>query len=324
MNVGQTIRTAFTALCLMYAGTVYGQPYPSSTVTIVAGFPAGGSVDAVARILANALATELGQIFIVDNKTGATGTIAANLVATSKPDGHTLLIVPGGHALYGATFKTLPFDPVTSFTWVSNVMTTPFYVTVPANSEIKSMADLVAKAKAKPESLKFGSVGPGSPHHLGVELLSSLTGTKFVHVPYRGETPIVTALLGSEVDFSLFTPIQVLSNVEAGKLRALAATTNARSSRLPDVPTVEQSLGIRDYNIGSWFAVAGAAGTPQPIVDRLNAALRKILDLPDVKMRLAALGGDITPSTPSEMRDQVSREAVMWSKVVDMAGLPKQ
>jgi tripartite-type tricarboxylate transporter receptor subunit TctC len=320
----KSLLCALSLSFLALHGAAGAQDYPSRAIQIVAGFPPGGSVDLVARISAQGLAAELGQPVFVENKAGATGTIAANFVARSNPDGHTLLLVPGGHALYGATFKSLPFDPVQSFEWISNIVTIPFFMVVPAKSDIKSLPDLIARAKAEPGKLKFGSVGPGSPHHLGVELLSLATGVKFLHVPYRGESPLLTGLIGSDVDFAIFTPTTVLGNVQSGTVRALAATTRARSSRLPDVATVRETLGLGDFDVGSWFALAGPAGLPQPSVDRLNASLHKILRTEEAATRLAAVGGEIAPSSPKELRDRVTREQEMWRNIVDAAGVPKQ
>jgi tripartite-type tricarboxylate transporter receptor subunit TctC len=296
------------------------------TMQIVAGFPPGGTVDLVARTVAHGLTGELGQTVIVENRTGATGTLAASQVARSDPDGHTLLLVPGGHALYGATFKTLPFDPIESFTWISNIVAIPFFMIVSAKSDIKSLPDLIAKAKAKSESerLKFGSVGPGSPHHLGVELLSLATGVKFLHVPYRGEGPLLTGLIGSEIDFAIFTPTQVLGQLQSGTVRALAVTTRTRSSWLSDVATVQESLSITDFDVGSWFALAGPAGISPPAVERLNAGLHKILRSPDAATRLAAVGGEIAPSSPKELHERVMRDQAMWRKIVEAAGVQKQ
>jgi tripartite-type tricarboxylate transporter receptor subunit TctC len=316
------------SLCLLawHAGPLPAgaQATPGKTMQIVAGFPPGGTVDLVARTVAHGLSAELGQTVIVENKTGATGTLAASHVARSDPDGHTLLLVPGGHTLYGATFKTLPFDPVESFTWISNIVAIPFFMSVAAKSDIKSLPDLVAKAKGDSERLKFGSVGPGSPHHLGVELLALATGVKFLHVPYRGEGPLLTGLVGSEIDFAIFTPTQILGQLQSGTVRALAVTTRTRSSRLPEVATVQEALGVRDFDVGSWFAIAGPAGISQPSVERLNASLHKILRSSDAATRLAAVGGDIAPSSPKELRERVTREQAMWRNIVEAAGVPKQ
>ncbi len=320
-------RVAVTVLAVTACfslGHANAQNYPTRAIQILVGFPPGGSSDIVARVSGEGLSRELGKPVIVENKTGATGIVAANAVATSRPDGYTLLLVPGGHALYGATFNTLPFDPLNSFEWISRITTGPFFVAVSGKSSIQSMTDLVAAGKASPGTLKFGSVGPGSPHHLGVELLSLATGTKFLHVPYRGEGPMVAALLASEIDFAMSTPTQVLGNVESGAVRALAVTSRIRSSKLPNVQSVEESLKLTDYNVGSWFALAGAAGTPPDIVRQINAALDRALKVQADRVRITTLGHEITLSSPQELREQVAKEQVMWAKIVEAAGVPKQ
>src|SRR5262245_45777985 len=221
-------------------------------------------------------------------------------------------------------FMSLPFHTVNSFEWISNIVTIPFFIVVPANSEFKSLSDVVAKAKAAPGTVTFGSTGPGSTHHLGIELLGSRTGVKFLHVPYRGDAPIITALLGNEIQFSIVTPTQAIENVKAGKFRALATTANSRDTRMPDVPTVEQALGITGFDVRSWFAMAAPAGTPKPVIDRLNAEVRKATDLPDVKARLAGMGGQPAAGAAKDMHDRVSRELAMWTKTVEDAKIEKQ
>jgi len=300
------------------------QDYPSRAIRIVVGFPAGGGVDTVARVSGSELGKALGQPVVIDNKPGAAGTLGAADVARSAPDGYTLLVTPGGHAIFGAMFKSLPFDTVDGFTWISNVINVPFFVVVPAASEFRSLADLVAKARNSPGAVAFGSAGPGSTHHLGVELLAAMAGVKLLHVPYRGDAPLVTALIAGEVQFSLATPTLIVDNIKAGKLRALATTAGARWSALPDVPTVEQALGLKGYDVRTWFALAGPAGVPPPIVERLNGELRKATATSEVRERLAGIGGEIAPTTPAEMRDRVARELAIWTKTVDAAGIPKQ
>jgi tripartite-type tricarboxylate transporter receptor subunit TctC len=300
------------------------QDYPNRLIKIIVGFPAGGGVDTVARIIGQEMSKSIGQSVIVENKPGAAGTLGAASAARSDADGYTLLVTPGGHALFGAIFNTLPFDTVSSFEWISNVMTLPFFVVVPATAEVKSLADLVARAKAAPGTVSFGSAGPGSTHHLATELLGNAAGAKFLHVPYRGEGPLITALLAGEVQFAFATPTQVIGNVQAGKLRALAVTSNTRTPALPDVPTVEQALGVQNFDVRTWFALAAPAGTPMPIVDRLNAEVRKAVAQPDVRARLADIGGDVGATSPAELRERVTRELAMWTKIVQNAGIAKQ
>jgi tripartite-type tricarboxylate transporter receptor subunit TctC len=298
------------------------QDYPNRSIKVVVGFPPGGGTDAAARVISAEMAKGLGQPIVIENKPGAAGSLGAAEVARSAPDGYTLLVTPGGHSIYGAIFKALPFDTVASFEWVSTIITIPFLVIVPPNSEFRTLADLIAKAKSAPGTVSFGSAGPGSTHHLGLELLASRTGTKFLHVPYRGDAPVIAALLGSEVQFGLATPTLALENVKAGKLRALAVTTGARSASLPDLPTVAEALGIT-FDVRSWFAMAAPAGTPKPIVGRLNAELRKAAAVPEVHARLSRLG-EVATNSSEEMRGRVASELQVWTKTVDDARIEKQ
>ena len=302
----------------------HAQDYPARPIKIMVGFPAGGGVDTSARVVGQEMSKGLGQAVVIENKPGAAGTLGAAEVARSAPDGYTLMVTPGGHAIFGAMFKSLSFDTVTSFDWISNIITVPFFVVVPGNSEFRSLADVIAKAKAAPGTVTYGSAGPGSTHHLGIELLAGRTGVKFNHIPYRGDAPVITALLASEVQFALATPTQTLANVQAGKLRALAVAGNSRYAGLPDVPTAEQALGIASYDVRTWFAMAGPAGMPKPVLDRLNAELRRAVAVPEVRARLAAMGGEPAAGTSAEMRDRVARELATWTATVNQAGIPKQ
>ena len=300
------------------------QDYPAHPIRIVVGFPPGGGVDLVARVIGQEMGKDLGQPVIVENKPGAAGIIGAAFVAKSDPDGYTLLVTPGGHALYGAVFKSVPFDTVAGFTWISNVINVPFFAVVRADSKFTSMAEVIAAAKVAPEKITYGSAGPGSTHHLVGALLGARTGVKFLHVPYRGDAPVINALLGGEIDFAFATPTQVIANVEAGKFRALATTVAARSHYLPDVPTLNEALGLKDFDVGTWFALAGPAGLPAPLVARLNDALRKALAGDAVRKSLETIGGDIAPTPPEAMRARVAAELATWTRVVDEAQIPKQ
>lgn len=319
------ITAAFAAASLLASAAVgHAQDYPNRTIKIEVGFPAGGGVDTTARIVAQALSESLGQPVIVENKPGAAGTIGANDVARHSPDGYTLLLTPGGHSIFGAIFKTLPFDTVKSFDWISNIVTLPLFVVVPEKSEFRSLSDIIAKAKSAPGTVTFGSAGQGTTHHLGVELLAIRSGVKFLHVPYRGDAPLMTALLAGEVQFGLATPTLLMANVKAGRVRALATTASVRSAAVPDVPTVNEALGIKNYDVTTWFGLAGPAGMPPAIVAKLNSEVRKALAKPDVRARLAVIGGDVAPSSPAEMHDKVARELETWTETVNKANIPKQ
>ena len=202
---------AFGIACMAMPVALHAQDYPSRPIKVVVGFPPGGGTDVAARIVAAEMSKALGQSLLIENKPGAAGTLGAAEAARAAPDGYTLLVTPGGHAIFGAMFKSLPFHTVNSFDWISNIITIPFFIVVPANSEFKTLADVVAKAKAAPGTVTFGSTGPGSTHHLGIELLGSRIGAKFLHVPYRGDAPIITALLANEIQFSIVTPTQAIA-----------------------------------------------------------------------------------------------------------------
>ncbi len=324
-TIGSGLAAAIAAawLSLTPAATAAAQDYPNRTIRIVVGFPPGGGVDTTARVIGQEMSKSLGQPVVVENKPGASGTLGAAEVARSAPDGYTLMVTPGGHAIFGAMFKSLPFDTVRSFDWISNIVTLSFFVVAPAQSPFNALPDVIAKAKSAPGTVTFGSAGPGSTHHLGIELLAGRTGVKFQHVPYRGDAPVITALLANEVQFALAVPTQTIANVKAGKLKALAVTANTRHPELPDVPTVEEALGIKDYDVRSWFALAGPANMPKPVVARLNAELRKAVSLPEVKARLQRLGGEPAPDTPEQMHDRVARELATWAATVNQAGIPK-
>ena len=297
------------------------QDFPTHPIRIVVGFPPGGGVDLVARLIGQEIGKGFGQPVIVENKPGAAGTIGANFVAKAEPDGYTLLVTPGGHALFGAVFKSLPFDTVEGFSWISNVINVPFFAAVRADSKFQTMADVIAAAKGAPDKISFGSAGPGSTHHLVGAMLGAATGVKFLHVPYRGDAPVINALLGGEIDFAFATPTQVIANVEAGKFRALATTAAVRAAQLPNVPTLQEALGVKDFDVRTWFALAGPAGLPAPLVARLNAELRKVVDSDDVKQRIHADGGDVLVSTPEEYSADIDQEEKKWSALIRKLGL---
>ena len=312
------------AVAAVLATAAAAQDYPTHPVKIVVGFPPGGGVDLVARVMAAELTKTLGQPVIVENKPGAAGTIGAGQVAKADADGTTLLVTPGGHSLFGAVFGSLPFHTVDSFAWISNVINVPFFAVVRSGSKFQSMADLVKEAKAAPDKISFGSAGPGSTHHLLGELLGIQTGAKFLHVPYRGDAPVIAAVLAGEVDFAFATPTQVIANVAAGKFRALATTVNVRAQKLPNVPTIQEAVGLAAFNTGTWFAMAGPAGLPPRIVERLNQEVRRALASPDTIKALEAMGGDLQATTPDAMKARVAAELAMWTKVVDEAKIAKQ
>ena len=300
------------------------QDFPNRPIKIVVGFAPGGGVDTVARMIGQELSTRLGQSVVIENRPGAAGTIGAAAAARSEPDGYTLVMLPGGHPLYGATHKSLPFDTLTSFDWISTIVTLQFIALVRAESKFQSMNDLIAAAKAAPKSITYASAGVGSTHHLTIEMLANRAGMRFLHVPYQGDAPALGALIGDQVQFTLATPTQAIGNIQSGKLRALAVTGNTRMKQLANVPTMEEATGFKDFDVRTWFGLAAPAGLPRPIVDRLNAEIRKAVAEPSVAARLEQIGGEASSSSPQEFRDRIAREWQMWIKVVDDIKLPKQ
>src|SRR5262245_16212695 len=263
-KIGPLIGLALAICCSLLSGsaTAHAADYPARPIKIIVGCVPGGGVDTVARLVGQEMSKALGQPVVIENRAGAAGTIGAAAAARSEPDGYTLVMFPGGHPLYGATYKSLPFDTVTSFDWISTVVTLQFIVLVRADSPVQALPDLIAAAKAAPETVTFASAGAGSTHHLTVELIGNRPGVKFLHVPYQGDAAAINALLGDQVRFTLATPTQAIGNVEAGKMRALAVTGNTRMPALPNVPTVREALGLPDFDVRTWFGLAGPAGMP--------------------------------------------------------------
>jgi tripartite-type tricarboxylate transporter receptor subunit TctC len=313
---------AFAAL-VPVAAFAQAQSYPSRPIKVIVPFAPGGGVDAIARIVGQEMSKGLGQPIVVEHRTGAAGIIGITAAAKADPDGYTLVVLPGGHPLYSATYKMLPFDVVKSFDFVSTATTVPFVILVRDDSKIRTLADLIAEAKAKPDGLTFGNSGAGSTHQFTIALIADRTGTKFISVPFQGEVAATTALLGGQIDFLLVTPTQILSHIESGKVRPLAVTGNTRFSKLPNVPTVEEAIGLKGFDIRTWFGLAGPAGIPNDVILRLNAEMQKALANPEVRQRLEAIGGEISPSTSQEFRDRVAREATMWNEIAKASNFQK-
>ncbi|WP_440532725.1 tripartite tricarboxylate transporter substrate binding protein [Variovorax sp. YR566] len=299
------------------------QSYPERAVKLYQGFAPGGNADAIARAVGVEMGKALGQPIVVEAQPGAGGTIAAATVARAKPDGYTLLLATGGHAVAGALYNTLPYKTVADFEAVSTVTYFPFLIVVHAGSKAQGLAEILAAAKAAPGTIAYGTAGIGSTHHLAGELLTKMAGVSMMHVPYRGDAASVTALLGGEVPFIIAPPTAVLSNIQAGKLRAMATTGPQRWPGLPKVPAVAEQ-GVAGYDVRSWAGILAPAGTPRPIVNRLNAEALHALQALSVRQRLEDMGGEASGSTPEEMKALVARELEKWTQVVADAKIPRQ
>ena len=315
-----TAIVAVAAAFVVAAPPAHSQDYPNRLIKIIQGFPPGGNVDLIARILAGEMEKSLGQSIVVEAKPGLAGALAAETVARADADGYTLLVLPSAHPAYGALAKNVKFKVVDDFSWISIASFYPFMICVKADSRFKTLKQLVDEAKAKPGELKYGSAGMGSILHTTIELIGNQTKTKFLHVPYRGEAPALTGVLTGDVDFIAATTGPVSARLKSGEFRALAVTGRTRWPDFPDVPTVAEAI-LPGFEVISWTGMAAPANLPKPIVDRLNYEVRKTLAVPEVKQKLTAMGGDPRATTPDEMKALVSRQYETWKKLATEANL---
>jgi len=299
----------------MSASSVFAQAWPSKPISLVVPFPAGGTTDVLARALADKLQQSLGQAVIVESKPGAGATLGADYVAKSKPDGYTLLVGAVHHTIASSVYKKLPYDFQKDFLPITTIAMVPNVLVVNAANPAKTVADLVAQAKAQPGKLNYGSNGNGTAQHLIGTQFENVTGTDLVHIPYKGSGPMVTDLLGNQITMTFDTVTPVLPHIKGGKLRALAVTTAKRASALPDVPTLDEA-GVKGIHIGTWFGVLAPAATPKEIVDRLNAEMVKAIHSPEFKKRMDEIGAEPVGDTEEQMAAQVKSETDKFAKLV--------
>ncbi len=290
--------------------------WPDKPVTLIVPFPPGGSTDLIARTLIPKLQDKLGGTFIVDNKAGATGSIGAGVVAKSPADGHTLLVSSlGPFVIAPHLLAKVPYDALKDFDYITVAVQAPNVLVVPAASPHKSMADVIAFQKANPKKMTFASSGNGSSDHLTAELFWLQTSTSGIHVPYRGGGPVMTDLLGAQVDASFMNINTAMPQIQAGKLRALAITSAKRSPLLTTVPTLEES-GIKDANVYSWQAIAAPHGLPADVKAKLHAAIVAGLNDPQVKAKLLDLGFEIVGNTPEQFTAYQAAEFARWKNLI--------
>jgi tripartite-type tricarboxylate transporter receptor subunit TctC len=313
------------ALLLAFAGapaTASAQPgaYPTKPVKLVIPYPPGGGTDITGRVMAQKLSEFLGQSVVIENKPGATGMIGAASVAKSAPDGYTVLFGAASEmAINASLFKTMTYDPRTDFEPVTLVATFPLVFIAPATTR-QSLKELIEAARAKPDSVSYGSIGSGSPQHLAAELLSSMAKARFLHIPYKGSGPLVQDAVGGHVDMAVSSVPPAVPLVRAGKLRALAVTSSARSEALPDVPTMAE-LGFSGYEFNTWVGVAVPKGTPKEIVDRLRDGMVAALGASDVRATLRDQGAVPAGTTAEQFRQFVHDEVAKSDRIVSQAGI---
>jgi tripartite-type tricarboxylate transporter receptor subunit TctC len=294
--------------------------YPNKSVRLVVPYPPGGGTDTMARTLGQKLSETLGQQVVIDNRPGGGANIGAELAAKAPPDGYTLLMNTIAHASAVSLYRKLGYNFLRDFAPVTLLATTPHILVTHPSLPVKSVKDLVALAKARPNEIVYSSSGSGTPAHLAGELFKHMTGANMVHVPYKGGGPSMIALLSGEVSLAFATTPSAIAYVKAGRLRAIAVTTARRSLATPDLPTIGEA-GVPGYDVGSWYGLLAPAGTPKDIVARLNAEAGKALRLPDVKQRLDASGFEALTSTPEEYGAFMRSEVEKWAKVIKAAGI---
>ena len=286
-------------------------------MTLLVPFPPGGASDWIARAIAPKLQEKFGGTFIVDNKAGATGTIGASMVAKAPADGYTLLVASlGPYVIAPHLLAKVPYDALKDFDYISVAVQAPNVLVVPANSPFKTMQQVIAHLKANPDKMTFASSGNGSSDHLTAELFWLQTGTSGVHVPYKGGGPVMTDLLGGQVDSSFMNINTAMPQIQAGKLRALSITSAKRSPVLPNVPTLEE-LGIKDCNVYSWQAVAGPKGMPADLKNKISQAIAAGLNEPQTKAKLLELGFEVVASTPEQFAAYQASEFARWKKLIE-------
>jgi tripartite-type tricarboxylate transporter receptor subunit TctC len=307
------------AALLLFPCFALAQSFPARPVRIIVPFPPGGATDVMARVIAQKLSESWGQQAVVENKPGASGTIGSDLVAKSAPDGYTLLLQGTQHAINLSIYKQLPYDTLRDFTPVAYIAVAPFLLVlhplVPANS----VAELIAYIKAKPGGVNYGSSGVGGAAHLAGEMFKTAAGVQLTHIPYKGAAPAMADLLGGQVPM-VFDPIPTsLPYVRSGRIKALAITSAQRTPLMPDVPTIAES-GLPGFEVAAWFGLYAPAATPTDIVGKLNAEVNRVLQLPEVREKFAALGADSAPMTTDQFALHLRTEIAKFAKAIKDSG----
>jgi len=314
---------ASLSLSLLSILAASAQTFPSKSIKIVVPFGAGGVADLTARTVAQKLSESMGQPVVIDNKPGAGGVAAGDLVAKAEPDGYTLLLMSNATAVSASLFKSLPFDTLHDFAPVSTLGFFDIALLVPADSKFKSLGELISFAKANPGKLNLGSINIGSTQNLAAELFKSTSGTDLQIVPFNGTPAVITALRGGQIDAALEIFGPVLPQITAKALRVLAVTGEKRAAVLPDVPTAKES-GLPTFVAASWNALAAPAKTPKDVVARLNKEIAAALNAPEVKKKLHDLNVEATPGTSAQASELLASEIKRWGDVITRAKIPKQ
>jgi len=317
-------RTLIVVLYALMVAVVPGlaiaqSAYPTRPVRVIVPFPPGGGNDLLARIIGQKLGDMWGQPVVIDNKPGGNTIVGTEALARSAPDGYTLMLTSSSHVIIPSLLN-LPFDAIKDFAPVTTVSSSELVLVVNPQVPAKSVQELIALAKAKPGQLNFASGGSGNPNHLAGEMFNSMTGTKIVHVPYKGGGPALNDLVGGQVQMFFVASAVVLPFIKSDRLKALAISGNHRLAALPDVPTFTEA-GLPNFDVGQWYAILAPAGTPKPIIDKVAADVTTVLALPDVKEKLAAQGMEAFVTTPAQLGDLMSKDLARYAKLIKSADI---
>jgi len=324
MNARTARPLVATAALLAWAGLAHAQSpapaFPTKTIRMVVPFPPGGFSDIFGRIIAGKFNEAWGQTVIVDNRPGAGGNIGAEIVAKAAPDGYTLVMgTVGTHAINPTLFSKMPYDAIRDFAPVAFVVDAEGLLVVHPSIPVKTVKDLIALAKAKPGQLTYASAGAGTTGHLAGEIFKTMAGVDILHIPYKGNVPAITDLLGGQTSMLFATLPTVLPQVKADKLRGIAVLGSTRSTALPNLPTVSEA-GLKGFEVNNWTGVFATAGTPPAVVSRLNAEIQRIMKLPEVQVRLSGEGLRFEPTTPEQFSAFVKAELAKWAPIVKASG----
>jgi tripartite-type tricarboxylate transporter receptor subunit TctC len=321
--VRSTLTTLTCSAVLIAAGITsvdaFGQSYPTRPVRLVVAFAPGGSVDLVARIVGQKLSDTLGQQVVIDNRPGAGGNVSAEIVARSAPDGYTLYICSASLVANASLYRKIPYDPVKDFAPITLLASAQSVLVTHPAFPAKTVKELIALAKKAPGKINYASPGSGSSGHLTMELFKSMAGIELVHVPYKVMSQLQADVTAGQVPLAFSTIPGALPHIKAGRMTALAVSGGRRSPALPSVPTVAEA-GVPGYEAVTWYPVLAPAGTPRPIIDKLNAQLVSIINSPELQERLLGMGVEPNGSTPAELAAHIERELVKWRKVVEISG----
>jgi tripartite-type tricarboxylate transporter receptor subunit TctC len=321
MRHATLLRLSALGACTLLAASLSAQPYPARPIRLIVPNAPGGGTDTIARSIADKVGPALGQPIVVENRAGGGGRIAAELVARSPKDGYTLLQGSNSALITGpAMYSKLSYDPIKDFAPISLAATTAYILAVHPSVPARSVKDVIVLAKTRKGGLAYGSTGPGSSAHLGMELLEAMTGIRLIHVPFKGSAPAMLSFIQGEIDIMFGNYQATLSLVRSGRLKALGQSSAQRSSLAPDIPTIAES-GLPGFEIQQFYSLVAPAGTPGPIIQRLNQEVVRHLPSEDVRKRLSAEGIEITVSTPEEFGKLMASELVKWTRIIRAAGI---